>query len=175
MVAATPITDSRLQALASQVGDALMAQHLTLACAESCTGGWVAKSLTDIAGSSRWFERGFVTYTNIAKQDMLDVPPELLARAGAVSEEVVRAMSKGCLQHSRAAISLAISGIAGPGGGTKDKPVGLVWFAWGKTIPADALKLVSARQIFSGDRDAVRRQAVACALQGVLSLLNESA
>ena len=164
-----------ISVLSVEVGEALSERGLMLATAESCTGGWVAQAVTSVAGSSRWFERGFVTYTNIAKQDMLGVAPALLARAGAVSEEVVRAMSKGCLQHSRAAISLAISGIAGPGGGTKDKPVGLVWFAWGKTIPADALKLVSARQIFSGDRDAVRRQAVACALQGVLSLLNESA
>ena len=172
-MAAVLVTDGQLQTLSTQVGNALMAQGLMLACAESCTGGWVAKSLTDIAGSSHWFERGFVTYNNVAKQEMLGVDASLLDSDGAVSENVVCAMAKGCLGHSRADVVLGISGIAGPGGGTEDKPVGLVWLAWGRTTQTGDIKLVSQREVFPGDRNAVRRQSVACALQGVLTILNE--
>jgi len=148
-----------------------MAQQKMLACAESCTGGWLAKSLTDIAGCSRWFERGFVTYTNLAKQEMLGVEAALLECHGAVSEAVVQAMANGALQHSQASVALGISGIAGPGGGTEDKPVGLVCFAWVGRTETGQLEQLSREHIFSGERDAIRRQAVAFALQGVLTLL----
>ena len=169
---AVSVPDSRLQQLSTQVGEALMAQQQMLACAESCTGGWVAKSLTDIAGCSDWFERGFVTYTNQSKQQMLGVEAALLQRYDAVSEEVVRAMASGVLRHSQASIALGISGIAGPGGGSKDKPVGLVWFAWTQKKQNGQNEVNARQQIFAGDREAVRRQAVAFALQGVLELLD---
>lgn len=159
--------DARLDVLASQVGDALHARHAMLATAESCTGGWVAKILTDIPGSSAWFDRGFVTYTNQAKQDMLGVDAEVLTEHGAVSEPVVAAMARGALHASQAEYSLAITGIAGPGGATPDKPVGLVWFGWGR--PAEAgMAIRTARHRFDGNREAVRRQAVLTALRGVL-------
>ncbi|VAX13799.1 Nicotinamide-nucleotide amidase [hydrothermal vent metagenome] len=167
------VSDAQLQKLSAQVGEALLARRVTLACAESCTGGWVAKSLTDIAGCLRWFDRGFVTYTPRAKQDMLGLDGTLLERCGVVSEAVVRAMAEGALNHSQASVSLAISGIAGPGGGSEDLPVGLVWFAWLRKTKTGQLQRLSRQQIFAGDREAVRRQAVACALQGVLAILNE--
>ncbi len=151
-----------------------MAQGQMLACAESCTGGWLAKSLTDIAGCSRWFDRGFVTYTNLAKQEMLGVEASLLERHGAVSEDVVLAMASGALDYSQASLALGISGIAGPGGGTTDKPVGLVWFAWSHRVASGQIQQLSREQIFSGERDAIRRQAVAYALQGVLTMLDRS-
>jgi len=160
--------DAALQALAMCLGDALHAQQRMLATAESCTGGWVAKVLTDIPGSSSWFDRGFVTYTNQAKQDMLGVPAAILEKYGAVSEPTVQAMVRGGLQHSQAHFSLAISGIAGPGGATADKPVGLVCFAWAKKGDAEEPKVWSTHHIFAGDREAVRRQAVATALQEML-------
>ncbi|MCG6887402.1 MAG: nicotinamide-nucleotide amidase [Proteobacteria bacterium] len=159
--------DARLDAVASQVGDALHARHAMLTTAESCTGGWVAKILTDIPGSSAWFDRGFVTYTNQSKQDMLGVGADMLAQHGAVSEGVVDAMARGALQASQARFSLAITGIAGPGGATSDKPVGLVWFGWGRQTNGQSL-IRTARHLFVGDRDAVRRQAVQTALTGVL-------
>ena len=160
--------DTVLDALAMKLGDALHAQQRMLATAESCTGGWVAKVLTDIPGSSSWFDRGFVTYTNQAKQDMLGVPTMVLEKYGAVSEQTVQAMARGGLHHSQADFSLAISGIAGPGGATADKPVGLVCFAWAEKRAAAAPRVWSAHHIFNGDRDAVRRQAVATALQEML-------
>ncbi len=167
-----PASDAGLRTLSSRLGEALFEQGLMLTCAESCTGGWVAKSLTDIAGSSRWFERGFVTYTNQSKADMLGVASSLLETEGAVSEVIVRAMAEGALSRSQADLSLAISGIAGPGGGSDDKPVGLVWFAWSRVGTGIGVESVSRQQVFSGDRERVRRQAVAYALQGVLSILN---
>lgn len=160
--------DTALDALALKLGDALHAQHRMLATAESCTGGWVAKVLTDIPGSSSWFDRGFVTYTNQAKQDMLGVPAMVLEKYGAVSEQTVQAMARGGLHHSQADFSLAISGIAGPGGATADKPVGLVCFAWAEKRATAAPRVWSAHHIFNGDREAVRRQAVATALQEML-------
>ena len=160
--------DATLKSLATEIGDALHAQHSILATSESCTGGWVAKVLTDIPGSSAWFDRGFVTYTNQAKQDMLAVPAAVLDEHGAVSEQTVKAMARGALQHSAAQYSLAISGIAGPGGATADKPVGLVCFAWGRKQDAGEPEIWSSRDIFNGDREAVRRQAVATALKGIL-------
>ncbi len=166
------ISDAQLQKLSAQVGEGLLAQGLMLTCAESCTGGWVAKSLTDIAGCSRWFDRGFVTYTHRAKQEMLGLDAALLACCGAVSEKVVQAMAEGALHHSQADITLGLSGIAGPGGGSEDIPVGLVWFAWLRKTTTGRMERLSKQQIFIGDREAVRRQAVACALQGVLTILN---
>lgn len=135
-----------------------------LATAESCTGGWVAKTITDIAGSSDWFERGFVTYSNAAKQELLDVDAGLIEGHGAVSAPVVQAMVAGALAHSRAEVALAVSGIAGPGGGSTEKPVGTVWFAWGRTGSGS----MTRRECFAGDREAVRAQAVRTALFGLL-------
>lgn len=156
-----------LAQLAQQVGVALQAAGLSLATAESCTGGWVAQEITAIAGSSQWFERGFVTYSNEAKQDMLGVAPDTLARYGAVSPQVARAMVLGALGHSRAQVALAITGIAGPGGGSTEKPVGTVCFAWARQGQEPRL----LNTLFSGDRLAVRQQAVRCALLGILTLL----
>ena len=143
----------------------LLKHRLKLAAAESCTGGWIAKVLTDIAGSSEWFDRGFVTYSNQAKQEMLGVKSETLAAHGAVSEAVVREMVTGALVNSRADLALSVSGVAGPGGGTPEKPVGTVWFAWQRREG----DVVAACHRFAGDREAVRRQAVAVALRGVLA------
>ncbi len=153
--------------LAVQVGASLKSHGLKLATAESCTGGGVAQAVTGVAGSSAWFERGFVTYSNVSKQQMLDVGDATLAQYGAVSEATVREMVAGALQHSEAQVALAVSGIAGPDGGTPGKPVGTVWFAWG-------LKngVIYARvHHLSGDRAEVRAQSVRIALQGVLDLL----
>lgn len=135
-----------------------------LVTAESCTGGWIAKCCTDMAGSSAWFERGFVTYSNAAKQDMLGVQSATLAQYGAVSEAVTAEMALGSLQYSRAQLALSVSGIAGPGGGTADKPVGTVCFGWVLV----GGKVFTETCHFSGERDAVRLQAVEHALQGVL-------
>jgi nicotinamide-nucleotide amidase len=156
-----------MEALAAQVGAALKDHGIMLCTAESCTGGGVACAVTDIAGSSAWFDRGFVTYSNQAKQDMLGVSTGTLARFGAVSEATVREMVAGALQHSQAQLALAISGIAGPGGGTPDKPVGTVWFAWGFK---DGVTLAQ-HHLLPGSRAEIRQQAVRIALQGVLALL----
>jgi nicotinamide-nucleotide amidase len=153
--------------IVQQVADGLLEAGLMLATAESCTGGWVAKVLTDIAGSSEWFDRGFVTYSNTAKQEMLGVREQTLSEQGAVSEAVVKEMVVGALASSGASLALSVSGIAGPGGGSLEKPVGTVWFAWQRTGgPVQA-----ACHHFSGDRDSVRQQAVIVALNGVLALL----
>jgi nicotinamide-nucleotide amidase len=135
-----------------------------LATAESCTGGWVAQAVTSISGSSAWFERGFVTYSDAAKRELLGVSAATLDRCGAVSEETAREMALGALAASRAGLAVAVTGVAGPTGGTPTKPVGMVCFAWAwKDGRVDA---VTKR--FAGDREEVRRQSVACALQGVL-------
>ncbi|MFQ5643524.1 MAG: CinA family protein [Thiogranum sp.] len=147
----------------SALAKALLARRELLATAESCTGGWVAKVCTDLPGSSGWFERGLVTYSNAAKRELLGVPAQTLEQYGAVSEQTVREMVLGLLHSSHAQWGLAISGIAGPGGGTADKPTGTVWIAWAG--PENWLITHSYR--FAGDREAVRRQAVAAAL-GVL-------
>jgi nicotinamide-nucleotide amidase len=139
-----------------------------MTAAESCTGGWVAKICTDLPGSSAWFERGFVTYTNEAKLEMLGVSAQTLQAHGAVSEATVSEMAEGAIAHSRAQVSLAISGIAGPGGATPDKPVGTVCFAWA----VEGRPVQSERACFDGDREEVRRQAVAHALDGLLKQLN---
>ena len=153
--------------LAAQVGAALQSHGMMLATAESCTGGGVASAVTDIAGSSGWFDRGFVTYSNQAKCDMLGVPHDILARFGAVSEATVREMVDGALRHSQAQVALSVSGIAGPGGGTVEKPVGMVWFAWGIKDGASFARLHQ----LAGNRAEIRTQAVRIALQGVLELL----
>lgn len=156
-----------LNALAEQVGSSLAQRGWMLSTAESCTGGWVAKVVTDIAGSATWFDRGFVTYSNAAKQDMLGVDPSVLEGHGAVSEPTVRAMAEGALAHSGAHVSVAISGIAGPGGGTPEKPVGMVWFAWSVR---DA-ETHAVLKHFNGDRNAIREQSVVFALRGVVAAL----
>lgn len=149
--------------------DLLLKQGLVVATAESCTAGLVAKLLTDQAGSSQWFERGFVTYSNEAKQEMLDVAERTLLEQGAVSERTVIEMVQGALKNSRADVAIAISGIAGPDGGSVDKPVGTVWFAWvGKGWSG-----IQQMQVFPGDRAAVRQQAADHALRGLLDFLSE--
>jgi nicotinamide-nucleotide amidase len=153
--------------LAKQVGTALKSHGMMLVTAESCTGGGVAQAVTRISGSSAWFDRGFVTYTNVSKEEMLGVSPDTLAANGAVSEKTVREMAMGALQYSRAQIALSVSGVAGPTGGTKEKPVGMVWFAW---ATSDTVR--SACHFLDGDRDAVRAKSVRIALQGVINLLN---
>lgn len=138
----------------------LLQRQWRLTTAESCTGGMIAAACTDLAGSSQWFERGFVTYSNEAKQELLDVPPALLAAHGAVSEPVARAMVDGALRHAHAEVAVAVTGIAGPGGGSVDKPVGTVWFAW-----QVADRCWSECRCFTGDRAAVRQQTLVHALQ----------
>ena len=160
--------DEQLETLAAEVGATLKARELMLASAESCTGGWVGAAITSVSGSSQWYDRGFITYTDQAKQDMLGVDEATLDFYGAVSEETAREMAQGALQQSWADVSLAISGIAGPTGGTEEKPVGLVWFAWATKNGT----IHSEKHLFPGDRREVRRQAVETALKGVLALLN---
>ena len=156
-------SDAELQALARELGQALVARNQRVAAAESCTGGWVAKALTDVPGSSRWFEGGVVSYSNAAKHAVLGVPADLLAAHGAVSEPVVRAMAEGARAKLGSDIAVAVSGVAGPDGGTAEKPAGLVWFAW-----ASRRGTISERRTFAGDREAVRRQSVELALQRTL-------
>ena len=156
-----------LTILATIVGARLKARGLRLATAESCTGGWVAGAVTAIAGSSEWFDRGFVTYSNDAKMEMLGVSAATLEAFGAVSEQTAGEMAAGALAHSHAQLALSITGVAGPGGGSVEKPVGMVCFGWAGEGGAP---LVITRN-FSGDRESVRRQSVICALQGVLERL----
>jgi nicotinamide-nucleotide amidase len=156
-----------LDKLAADLGRRLKGEGLVLATAESCTGGWIAKVLTDIPGSSGWFDRGYVTYSNRAKEEMLGVSAETLALYGAVSEAVVREMVEGTLIRSGAAIAIAVSGVAGPEGGSEEKPVGTVWFAWSRT-GADS---VSERFQFAGNREEIRHQSVRVALERLLELL----
>lgn len=150
-----------------QVADRLLAMQCSLAVAESCTGGWLSKVCTDLPGSSEWFDRGFVTYSNAAKQDMLSVHSNTIATYGAVSEQTVEQMVVGVIKHSRSDYAIAISGVAGPGGGNEINPVGSVWFAWMKKghMPK------TSKQIFSGDREQVRKQSVEFALEELCKLL----
>lgn len=159
--------DADLTALARALGAACKRRGVRVATAESCTGGGVAEAITRIAGSSAWFDRGFVTYSNEAKQQQLDVPRDTLATHGAVSGETAREMAAGALVHSAAEAAVAITGIAGPSGGSAEKPVGLVWFAWA----ARGAGVQTRRFRFRGGRAAVRRQSIAVALQGLLDLL----
>ena len=160
---------SSISKLAHQLADKLLAKHLIISTAESCTGGWISQSLTALAGSSAWFDSGFVTYSNEAKQRLLSVPSALLGidGPGAVSEATVLAMTAGAIQGSRANLAVAVSGIAGPGGGTEDKPVGTVWIAWQWEE-----KSLARCFHFSGDRESVRHTTVLAALEGCLLLID---
>lgn len=161
----TTPTDTELTALAQRLGSEVAARGWRVTVAESCTGGWIAKAITDIAGSSGWFGEGFVTYSNAAKVRALAVPRNVLERDGAVSEAVVTAMAAGARRRAGADLAVAVSGVAGPGGGTPDKPVGMVWFAWhGPTGES------TEQCLFEGSREAVRRTAVAHALRGLLAM-----
>lgn len=161
--------DAEIITWAARLGELLQARGWMATTAESCTGGGVAYAITAIAGSSAWFDRSFVTYTNQAKAEMLGIAPELIEQHGAVSQAVVEAMALGALQHSSAQLSVAISGIAGPGGATLDKPVGLVWFAW--ALRARGECLFSEKMCFAGDRNEVRQQAILTALQGTCKFI----
>jgi nicotinamide-nucleotide amidase len=155
-------------ALAQSVAKALKAKRALLVTAESCTGGWAAQVVTSVAGSSEWFERGFVTYSNDSKSELLGVKRETLERCGAVSEEAAREMALGALERSRGTLALAITGVAGPGGGSEAKPVGTVCFAWASRSG----DVRSETRLFAGDREAVRRQSVEHSLAGVLARLD---
>jgi len=155
-----------IRALAARLGELALAGRVMLATAESCTGGLVAGAITDIAGSSAWFERGFVTYSNRAKMEELGVDPDIIARHGAVSGETAKAMAQGARAASGAQWAVAVTGIAGPAGGSPDKPVGTVWFAWAGPRGVEAL-----HRRLEGDRAAVRTASVAIALQGLVDRL----
>ena len=154
------------EALVAQLAELLIARKLMMATAESCTGGLIAGACTDLAGSSAWFERGFVTYSNEAKAELLGVDAALIAAHGAVSEPVARAMAEGALTHSRAQVSVAVTGVAGPTGGSADKPVGTVWFGWS----VDG-QVRTERRRFDGDRATVRAATVHHALQTLVQWL----
>lgn len=164
----TAPTDVALQELAQAVGARLAAANETLVTAESCTGGWIAKACTDVAGSSRWFHGGIVAYANAGKTALLGVPEALLAGHGAVSEPVVRAMAAGALQRLGGTIAVAVSGVAGPDGGSPGKPVGTVWLAWARQEANGACRIESAHELFHGGREDVRRMTVARALEHLL-------
>lgn len=153
-----------VESLVTQIAQQLSQHGLMLATAESCTGGLIAAHCTDLAGSSQWFDRGMVTYSNAAKVDLLGVPAALIEQHGAVSEPVARAMAEGAVQHSKAQLSLATTGIAGPSGASPGKPVGTVWFAW-----SCAGQTISEKQVFAGDRQAVRQAAAEHALSRLLA------
>lgn len=158
--------DNDLKRLAERLAEAVKATGRRLVTAESCTGGWIAKCCTDLAGSSAWFERGFVCYSYASKRELLGVDAAELEAQGAVSEIVARQMAAGAIANSQAEVALAVTGIAGPDGGLPDKPVGTVWFAW------SLLGGVSSEvRTFNGDREAVRRQTVAHALRGLMARL----
>ena len=157
------------ETLCAELADLLRQKKQMLATAESCTGGMIAAACTDLAGSSDWFERGFVTYSNAAKSDLLGVDPQLIISHGAVSEPVARAMAQGALNKSQAQVSIAVTGIAGPSGGSVEKPVGTVWFSWG--LPSGTH---TDQQIFPGDRAAVRAATVHHALTQLLQFLKDT-
>jgi nicotinamide-nucleotide amidase len=162
-----PMRPDALDDLAGRLGAALKRSGLKLATAESCTGGWISQCVTSVSGSSEWFDRGFVTYSNASKQELLGVRGETLEKRGAVSEETAREMAAGALARSAADLAVAVTGVAGPTGGTPDKPVGTVCFAWA----ARGGSLGSATRSFAGDRESVRRQSVIAALEGLLQEL----
>lgn len=159
--------DTALQDLARRLGAKAQEHHQTLVTAESCTGGWIAKVLTDIPGSSAWFECGIAAYSYESKQALLGVRPETLEHMGAVSRETVLEMVSGALVHSGASLAVAVTGIAGPSGGTPDKPVGTVWIAWKRRGGYATAEVFH----FEGDRDAVRRRTVVTALEGLIRLV----
>ena len=156
-----------MDTLAKKLGERLKQKNEMLATAESCTGGWAAQVVTSVAGSSAWFERGFVTYSNAAKQELLGVRAETLRAHGAVSEETAREMARGALERSEATVALSITGVAGPAGGTPEKPVGTVCFAW-----ARGAEVRSETHRLAGDRESIRRQSVILALEGVMRALD---
>lgn len=160
-------SDAELHAQASKLGEVLRHHHLMLVTAESCTGGWIAKTVTDVAGCSDWFDCGLAAYSYEAKQALLGVRPETLMEHGAVSRETVLEMVSGALIHSGASIAVAVTGIAGPSGGTVDKPVGTVWLGWKRRGGYPRAEVFH----FEGDREAVRRQTVATAINGLLKSL----
>jgi nicotinamide-nucleotide amidase len=160
--------DMILQDLARQAGIALEQEELLLATAESCTGGWLGQVITSIAGSSAWYERGFITYAASSKQEMLGVSDATLEQYGAVSEQTASEMAAGAIARSHAQVAVSITGIAGPEGGTTEKPVGTVCFAW---IMKEGMALTETRY-FSGNREEIRRQSVGGALQGIIDLLH---
>ncbi|MSQ52831.1 MAG: CinA family protein [Betaproteobacteria bacterium] len=159
-----------LSTLATLAGARLKASGLMLASAESCTGGWISMAVTEVAGSSEWFDRGFVTYSNEAKEEVLGVARATLDAHGAVSEATAREMALGTINRSRAQIAVAVTGVAGPGGGTEAKPVGTVCIAWA----GPGAKLHCETRRFEGDREQVRRKTVIAALQGIIELLEEN-
>lgn len=163
------IDDLGLHSLAEELGRQLQAHHDMLVTAESCTGGWIAKTVTDIAGSSAWFDCGLAAYSYEAKQRLLGVRPEILLHHGAVSEETCIEMVSGALINSGASVAVAVTGIAGPGGGTADKPVGSVWIGWKRRGGYPRAQLFQ----FDGDREQIRRQTVAAAIKGLLDILTE--
>lgn len=162
--------DQPILLLAEQIGEFLKEKKLLLATAESCTGGWVSQVVTAVSGSSSWFERGFVTYSDASKFEMLGVHEQTLRQHGAVSRETVIEMAEGALRYSHAHVSLAITGIAGPTGGTIEKPVGLVWISWGCLQFASIAKQFN----FTGTREEIRYQAVETALKGIVDYLNQN-
>jgi len=164
-VVVNPVMPTR-HTLTAQVAELLQEKKLQLATAESCTGGLIAAACTDLAGSSVWFERGFVSYSNAAKTELLGVPADLIEAHGAVSEPVARAMVEGALRHSRAQVAVAVTGVAGPGGGSPDKPVGTVWFGW-----ATPDGVITDKRCFDGDRQQVREATVQHALLRLKQLL----
>jgi nicotinamide-nucleotide amidase len=165
------LSRNTLNALAARLGAQLRRRRLKLAAAESCTGGWIAQAVTSVSGSSAWFERGFVTYSNEAKREALGVRGAVLSRHGAVSEETARAMAAGALARSHAQVAVAVTGVAGPTGGTRRKPVGMVCVAWARRGAAP--ESVTFR--FHGGRESVRRQSVIAALEGLLERLGKGA
>ena len=174
-------SDAQLTALARDLGEALRVKGARVACVESCTGGWIAKTLTDVPGSSAWFGWGWVTYANDAKRQLVGVPEAILASHGAVSEAAVAAMARAGRILSAAEFAVAVSGVAGPDGGTPEKPVGTVWFGWDGPLdvieratpgsPDRDVPGITERRVFAGDRESIRRQAVAHALRRLLELL----
>ena len=159
--------ETNIEELVRQLAARLTEKGWMLATAESCTGGMIAAACTDLAGSSQWFERGFVTYSNEAKTEMLGVPAELIAKHGAVSEEVVRAMAEGALRHSRAQVSIAVTGVAGPSGGSAEKPVGTVWVGWGLGLSIHSMALN-----LQGSRARIRLETTSHILKTVLEKLH---
>jgi len=167
------MSDKKLTIIVNKIASSLIKANKKLTVAESCTGGWVAKVLTDLAGSSEWFDRGFVTYSNQAKHEMLGVKESTLESYGAVSQETVAEMATGALKNSHADFSLSISGIAGPGGGSEDKPVGLVWFSWAVKENNNLKVFTSKKKVFEGDRESVRYQSVEYVISELLKILKK--
>lgn len=162
---------ARIAELAAELGAALQTQQVSLATAESCTGGGIGYAVTQVAGSSAWFDRGFITYSNEAKQQLLDVPAALIAEHGAVSEAVARAMALGALARSQAQVAVSVTGVAGPGGGSRAKPVGTVCFGFARILASGTVDVATMTKRFGGDRAAVRTESIIAALHGLINLL----